>query len=159
MELTGFDIVLLVIVGFAALRGAIRGFVKELLSMASVILGVTAAVVFSGWVAVYLEPYVGAGPWAQIVAFIGIFLVVYVVVKLFERAFSQIIDKVHLESLDHALGLFLGTAEGILLVFLIIMLIQIQPVFEVERLLEQSEVTGILLPLLPYVQELVNGVR
>jgi len=48
MELSGFDIVGIVIIVFFALRTGIRGFVKELLSMAAVILGIAAAVLFSG---------------------------------------------------------------------------------------------------------------
>jgi len=141
---------------FAVLRGAVRGFVKELLSMASVILGITAAVLFSGAIASYLERYVGSLMWSQIIAFLGIFLVVYLVVKLFENALHRLIEHIHLESLDHALGIFLGLLEGIIVIFVLILIIQVQPFVDADRLLRGSAFARLLVPFLPYASEFLS---
>ena len=74
VELNGLDIVFLLIIVFAAIRAGFRGFVKELLSTAALFGGIAVAVLFSGIAAVYVQPWVGDGPLAQVVAFLGLFL-------------------------------------------------------------------------------------
>lgn len=158
VNLSGLDIVFIVLIVFAALRAGIRGFVHEFLSMAAVILGIASAVVFSGLVAVLLEPYVGAGPWAQVIAFLGLFLLTYIVVKLLENALNRLIEHIRLESLDRALGFFLGIAEGLLLVFILVLLLQLQPVFDARAMLAESRIAAFFIPLLPYAERLMAGV-
>lgn len=157
MQLTGLDIVFLVLLLIVAVRAGLRGFVKELLSMAAVILGIAVAVILSGTAATYLEPYVGAGVLAQIIAFLALFLVVYVVVKIFEGALDKLIERIHLESLDHALGLFLGLLEGTLAIFVLILVLQFQPLIALDDALADSVVAGLLAPLLPYAARLLEG--
>lgn len=157
MDLSGLDIVFIVLVIFAALRAGIRGFVHEFLSMAAVILGITAAVVFSGVAAFLLEPYFGAGPWAQVIAFLGLFLLTYIVVKLLENALNRFIEHIRLESLDRALGFFLGIAEGLLLVFILVLLLQLQPLFDARQMLAESRIAGFFVPLLPYAERLMGA--
>lgn len=156
IALSGLDIVFLILIAFAALRAGIRGFVHEFLSMAAVLLGIGAAVLFSGIAAQLLQPYVGGGTWSQVVAFLGLFLVVYVVVKLFENALNRLIERINLESLDRALGFFLGIAEGLFLVFVLVLILQLQPVFDVEQLLLESEISRFLIPLLPYAERALD---
>ncbi len=156
ISLSGLDIVFLILIAFAALRAGIRGFVHEFLSMAAVLLGIGSAVLFSGIAAQLLQPYLGGGTWSQVVAFLGLFLVVYVVVKLFENALNRLIERINLESLDRALGFFLGIAEGLFLVFVLVLILQLQPVFDVERLLLESEISRFLIPLLPYAERALD---
>lgn len=157
MQLSGLDIVFLVIIAFAALRAMIRGFVREFMSVAALLLGIAAAVLFSGVAAEYLQPWLGVGPWAQVVAFLALFVVVYIVVKIFENALDRVVEHIHAESLDRAVGFFLGIAEGILLTFIIILLLQLQPFFEAQGVLRQSIFARTLTPLLPYVERLIRG--
>lgn len=156
MELSGLDIVFLVLIGFSALRAGIRGFVHEFLSMAAVILGIAAAVLFSGLAAQWVQPYLGPGPWSQVVAFLGLFIVVYIVVKLFENALNSLVEKINLEGLDRALGFFLGIVEGIFLVFVLVLILQLQPVFDAEPVLRESAIAQFLLPLLPYAERMIS---
>jgi membrane protein required for colicin V production len=156
MDFVALDIVFAAILVFTTLRGAFRGFVTELLSMASLILGITAAVVFSGMVGSYFNRYLGESPWSQVAAFLAIFLLVYILVKIFENALHTLIERIHLESLDHALGLFLGVVEGLLVTFVLILLIQVQPFFSPDALLEGSVFARLLVPFLPYASELLN---
>jgi membrane protein required for colicin V production len=153
LDFAAIDIVFAIILVFTTLRAAMRGFVQEVLSAASVILGITAAVLFSGLVAELVEQTFGRSIWSQVVAFLMIFLLVYLVVKLFERALRNVVEQIHLESLDHALGLFLGLVEGILIVFVLILLIQVQPVIAPIRLLDGSVFARFLVPFFPYASQ------
>lgn len=157
MDFSGLDIVFLVLIGFAAIRSGIRGFVHEFLSMAAVILGIAVAVLFSGLAAQWIQPYVGSGPWAQVIAFLGLFVVVYILVKLFENALDRLVERINLEGLDRALGFFLGIVEGIFLVFVLVLVLQLQPVFDADPILADSVIAPLLYPLLPYAQRVISA--
>ena len=156
MDLSGLDIVFLIIVVFMALRAGFRGFVREFMSMAAVILGIAIAVLFSGVASVYVQPWIGAGGWSQVVSFLGLFLIVYLLVKIFENALNRIIERINLESLDRALGFFLGIAEGLLVCFILILVMQLQPFFETGVVIADSVLAQFLLPLLPYAERLIG---
>lgn len=155
MTLSGLDVVFLIVVGFAVIRAALRGFIRELLSMAALILGLGAAVFFSGTVSRYLVDAIPSGPWAQVVSFLGLFVVVYIVVKIFEGALKRLIDRVNLEGLDRALGLILGFAEGVVVVFILLLILQAQPFVPTDAMFAESVVAQMLLPLLPYAEQLM----
>ncbi len=157
MDLTGLDIVFLIIIVFMALRAGFRGFVREFMSMAAVILGIAVAVLFSGIAAVYVQPWIGAGAWSQVVSFLGLFLVVYLLVKVFESALNRIVESINLESLDRALGFFLGVGEGLLASFILVLVLQLQPVFDTSEVIAGSVLAQFLLPLLPYAERLISG--
>ncbi len=157
VDLSGLDIVFLIIIVFMALRGVFRGFVREFMAMAAVILGITVAVLFSGVAAVYLQPWVGVGPWSQVISFLALFLVVYLVVRIFENALNKLIERINLESFDRAMGFFLGIAEGLLATFIVVLILQLQPVFDTREMLAGSLIAQFLLPLLPYAERLISG--
>lgn len=157
MDLTGLDIVFLIVIVFMALRGVFRGFVREFMAMAAIILGIAVAVIFSGIAAVYIQPWVGAGAWSQVIAFLALFLVTYLVVRIFENALNRLMEKINLESLDRALGFFLGVAEGLLLTFVGVLVLQVQPVFDTRQILAESIIAQFMLPLLPYAERLISG--
>lgn len=157
MDLSGLDIVFLIIIVFMALRAGFRGFVREFMSMAAVFLGIAVAVLFSGVGAVYVQPWIGSGAWSQVVSFLGLFLLVYLLVKIFENALNRIVEKINLESLDRALGFFLGIAEGLLGCFILVLVLQLQPVFETSAIVAESILAQFLLPLLPYAERLISG--
>lgn len=156
IDLTGLDVVLLIIILFLTIRGVFRGFVREFMAMASVILGITGAMLFSGTVAVLVEPWFGTGVWGQVISFLGIFLMVYLLVRIFENALNRLIDRINLESLDRAMGFFLGLGEGVLVSFVLVFLLQIQPFFDTQEILQESVVARLLTPLFPYAQRLFS---
>lgn len=159
MSVAGIDIVFGIIILFMGIRSAIRGFVKELLGTGALILGVVVAMVFSGSVAGIIDRSMGPSIWSQVIAFLGLFLVVYLVVKLFESALNRLIERIHLDQLDHALGLFLGLIEGAVLVFILLLLIQVQPFFAPESLIAGSLAARLLVPLMPVVSEFLRSGR
>ena len=159
MTFTGIDIVFAIIVVILAFRAAIRGFVKELLGTAALFLGIIVAVLLSGTVAQAIDEYIGPTIWSQIIAFLALFLVVYLIVKIFESALNRLIERIHLDQLDHALGFFFGIVEGLLVVFIVLLLVQIQPFFDPEALIAGSIFARIMLPFLPFAAEFLSTGR
>lgn len=156
MSFVAVDIVALVIILVAAIRCTFKGFVAEIMSFAALIVGLAAAIIFGGLVTPLLENYLGQTVWTPIAAFLGIFLLAYLLMKLFEGALYRLIDKINLEKMDQALGFFLGAVEGIILLLLLYFLIKIQPLFDLEPLFQGSKVSPILEKLLPLGQEFMN---
>lgn len=157
MNFVAVDIVALVIILVAAIRCAFKGFIAEIMSFAALIVGLAAAIIFGGLATPLIEPYLGQTMWTPIAAFLGVFLVAYILMKLFEGALHRLIDKINLEKMDQALGFFLGAIEGALILLLLYFLINIQPLFDVEPLFQGSRVAPILDKLLPLGQEFMNS--
>jgi membrane protein required for colicin V production len=143
------DIVFALLVIIAAIRGAFRGFVTEVGSMAALILGFGAAIVLYKPVALLLDRQFGASMWNQLIAFLILFLLGYVLVKLVQRMLQNIIDRLSLDRLDSALGFFLGLAEGLLVVGVVLFIINWQPFFDPGNLLGSSFFARMLFPVLP----------
>jgi len=143
------DIIIMLLIIAAAIRGAIKGFVAEAASMAALILGIGGAILFSRKLSLVLEKYLGRTAWNQLITFLLIFLVVYIAIKLLEGILHAIFEKLNLNKLDSALGFFLGIAEGLLLCGLALFVLNWQPVFETHELLRNSVFYRLLLPFLP----------
>jgi membrane protein required for colicin V production len=150
MALAGIDVVFMVIIAISSVRCAARGFISELLSMAALIFGILAALLFfrDGAVLVrgWFMPDVRVVP--EIISFVAFFLLVYITVKIIEMTLKSIIEGIQLGGLDHLLGFFLGFAEGIIIVCLLLFVLSIQPLFDPESLLKDSFLAKVLLPII-----------
>ena len=149
MSFEVIDIVFALLVIIAAIRGAFRGFVTEVGSMAALILGFGAAIVFYKPVALLLDRQFRPSMWNQLIAFLILFLLAYLLVKLVQRMLQNIIDRLNLDRLDTALGFFLGIAEGLLVVGVVLFIINWQPFFDPKNLLGSSFFARMLFPVLP----------
>ena len=143
------DIGFIIIIVIAAIRGAFRGFVAEFLSMAAIIIAGVGAIFLSKNIAPLLQSIWGESVWNQIVAFLILFLVFYLVVKLLEVILHRLFEFLHLQKLDRVMGFLLGIVEGVLITVIGIFLLSWQPFFEAEEILTKSVLTQLLLPILP----------
>jgi membrane protein required for colicin V production len=155
MNFSALDIVFAALVFLLSLRALLRGFITELMSMASVTLGLLAAFVFHKPGAAFVaEKWFPANPViSDIIAVIALFIIVFVGVKILEHILNDIVSAVDLGGVDRIAGFFLGLAEGALLVTLLVWLISIQPLFDPRPLLETSVIARILLPFVGIARE------
>ena len=158
MSFASIDIVFAVLILVLAVRGAIRGFVAEFGSVAALFLGLGGAIALYKAVAALLDRWFGASLWNSLIAFLVVFLLIYLVVKALERLLAALFDKLDLERLDRAIGLFLGLAEGLLLVGVLLVLLNWQPFFDTRGLLRESLFARFLSPLLPSPERLFSHV-
>ena len=154
MHIAAFDIVSIVIILILAVRATFRGFIDEFLSIASIFLGLVIAVLFTGKAAVLVDTYVHNTFWSPIIAFLILFLVVYIIVKLFENALNSLTEKVHLEKLDQSLGFFFGILEGGVIVILLVFILEIQPLFDTASLFNNSIAYHIADKIIPLGKEI-----
>ena len=151
MEWNHLDIVFAIIAAFMLLRGLLRGALAELFSAGAIIAGIAAAVLFSASAGAMVEERFGYSGWGHIIAFLGLFLVTYVVMKILEKIVRSFVETVKLQNLDKALGFFLGLIEGIALVAVVIFILRLQPVFDVKSMLAGSLCVRMIDPLVVFV--------
>ena len=149
-NLAVIDIVFLVLVCLLVLRGGIRGFIREFLSWPTLALGVLGAVFFYRNGALFIERRFlpGMKVLPEILAFIGIFVIIFLAFKILEKILRDIVEGIHLGGLDRALGVVFGLLEGVALTAFVLFVLVIQPLFDPSAILGSSVLANILLPLI-----------
>ncbi|MDR2110548.1 MAG: CvpA family protein [Spirochaetaceae bacterium] len=161
MSLAILDIILGTLILILIIRCALRGFIEEVMSMASFVLGILGAVFFHKNGAVFVRerfmPGVKVLP--EVLAFIALFLMIFVVIKLVEHILRDIVTRINLGGVDRFLGIIFGVFEGIALAALVVFFLKVQPLFDSGPLLRESVFARFLLPLIGIVRpSLVLGV-
>ncbi|MDP2790620.1 MAG: CvpA family protein [Rectinemataceae bacterium] len=135
-----------------AARCFVRGFVQEVLSVAAYAVGLFSGLLFSNTVIDFASRKMGTGglpPTAQYaIAFIICFAGGFLIMKLIEKLIREGLEAANLDIFDRVLGLALGTAEGLAIVALVLIIMEIQPFFDMKKVLEQSFFAGTLLPII-----------
>ncbi len=157
MNISAFDIVSIIILLILAVRGTFRGFVAEIMSMASVLVGIIIAVIFTHSVSILLQEYIGESFWNTVIAFLGLFLISYLIIKVFESSLNSIIEKVQLEKLDQSLGFFLGLIEGFLFIIILVFILRAQPLIVIDKMLENSFSADISDKIIPIGTKIIQG--
>ncbi|WP_461248972.1 CvpA family protein, partial [Treponema sp. R6D11] len=85
------------------IRCYIKGFISEILSMAAVVLGLLASLFFykngAAFIRARYMPDLKVIP--EIISFIALFIIVFIVIKLFEIILNGVIEGVSLKGADH----------------------------------------------------------
>jgi len=135
-----------------AARCFVRGVVHEVLSVASIAVGILAGLLLSNTVIAAILPKIGAQalPYqAQyIIAFLLCFIVGFILMKIIERMLREGLEASSLDIFDRVLGLVLGVAEGFIVVGLFIVILQIQPLVDMKTVLEKSLYVKLLGPII-----------
>jgi membrane protein required for colicin V production len=145
-----FDIFLCVIIAFFAIRSTLRGAIREIFSLLALITGVIISCRYYAPAADLLIPHINNPLARTILAFSGIFLLVYIAINIAGWLIAKFIKFIRLSPLDRFAGFFVGIAKGYLIVcFLIIMLLVLAP--PGSKLLKESRVT---LQSIPFIEKL-----
>jgi len=115
---TGFDIIVLLVVGLAAVGGLMRGFVQEVLSLAAWVVAVIAIRMFHTDLTAWLEGTIGSPSGAAVLAFALLLLVPYVTMKLIAGYAGRRSRKSVLAPFDRVLGLAFGVLKGVIIVII-----------------------------------------
>lgn len=125
MGLSALDVLVLLAVLGAAVLGAMRGFVTEVLSLFAWVAIVAALKLFHISAAQALTGFVGTPSGAAVLAFVLIAGVTYVGGKLVARAIGQRTRTSVLGPVDRALGFGFGALKGLILASLAFLLVAI----------------------------------
>ncbi|MCV0383400.1 MAG: CvpA family protein [Erythrobacter sp.] len=114
--MTGFDFIVLGIVGVAAIGGFLRGFVQEILSLASWVLAVLAIRYLHTPFTALLQDYVGYGIATAVLAFALLLLIPYAAMKLIAANVGKVSRNSVLGPIDRVLGFGFGALKGMVMV-------------------------------------------
>ena len=118
------DAAIVIILIISLVTGFINGLVKEVASLAALILGIWGAIKFSGFTAGKLyEWFDMSGQYVGIIAFIVTFGIIVVVIHFIGILANKLIDAVSLGFMNRLLGIVFGVFKSVLIlsVFFVIL--------------------------------------
>ncbi|MDR2633567.1 MAG: CvpA family protein [Treponema sp.] len=146
------DIIFAVFVMLFAIRGALRGFLDELFSIAFLVMGLLGAVLFykkgADLIRTKIPEDIRFLP--EMLAFGAVFCLIFVGVKVLGLLVKDILMQVKLGGVDRVLGVFFGLIEGLVLVTLMLFLLNIQPFFDTQSILNESIFAELLMPVITH---------
>ncbi len=157
------DLVIFVIIAISTLMGVFRGFIREVLSLASWIIAVYLAWVFAVRGAMYLEAHISQAPLRIASSFAIIFVVVLILASILSFLLYRLFAATGISGMDRSLGAVFGFSRGVILVGALIvaavyMNFAAQPWWHDARLVGYfTPVTELILSLMP--PEAVNNFR
>ncbi len=111
--MTGFDIIVLLIVGVAAIGGFMRGFVQETLSLLGWALAIFAIRYLHTDATAFLFQYVGTPSVAAVIAFALLLVIPAAVMKLIAGRVGLTTRNSVLGPIDRVLGFGFGAVKGV----------------------------------------------
>jgi membrane protein required for colicin V production len=120
--MTLFDYAVLAIVGLSVLFGLMRGFVREVLSLAAWIAAFMVANLLAGEVASLLPQSFATPELRLLVGFMAVFVLVLVAMSVLAILGSKLVKSAGLAVEDRALGGVFGLARGALVVLVLVLL-------------------------------------
>jgi membrane protein required for colicin V production len=119
--MTAFDFMAIGIVGLSTVYAFWRGFIRVITSLAAWVIGVLAAIQFSGLVGTVLPDFGETPAVRYVVAFAIILVVVLIVGALIGFLVSRLAQAVGLGFLDRFLGAIFGVARGVLIAIVLVL--------------------------------------
>jgi membrane protein required for colicin V production len=162
------DWIFIVILALLGVRCLVKGFITEVLSVASVLVGLlaglllykTAAKLFVGW-GLKAQPSFLPG----LLGFVAIFAVGFVLMKIVESMIKEGVEAAELGGVDRFLGLILGLAEGLAIVCIILVAMSLlepslKSIDGYSKLLSGSAFARVILPIIgPEVAKATQGIK
>ena len=146
------DLVFVILIVLMIIHGYTKGFISEVFSWATPILAIGSAVFFYRRCSVCIrEKFVAMQDvkyLPEIIAFIGLFIIVMIFIRMVEYALKNIIKGAKLDGLNKIVGLLFGIVEGIAIVAIILFVLSVQPFFDTSKIIGDSFFAEILLPFI-----------
>ncbi|MDG6078146.1 CvpA family protein [Erythrobacter litoralis] len=114
--MTGFDLIVLLIVGVSAVGGFLRGFMQEILSLAAWVLAACAIRFLHTDLTLAIRPYIGQGVSTSVLAFALLLLIPYAAMKVIATNVGRVSRDSVLGPIDRVLGFGFGGVKGVLIV-------------------------------------------
>ncbi|MBW1682108.1 MAG: CvpA family protein [Deltaproteobacteria bacterium] len=117
------DILIICTMVFFLVRGVLRGFFKEVGSLAGVILGIWLAALFQPEATSRLRTLMPSVPYLSLISFAAVFAVVLILCNLAAWGIRTLLKKAFLGWADRALGAALAILKGVILIYLVIVVL------------------------------------
>ena len=150
MSIALTDVIFLLIILIFAIVAAAKGFIKAIFGKLCWILGLLGAFFFYKKLMSHMTALVHNETVSFILCFVLIFVVIFLIVKIIRTVFERIFDGEIMKGLDRSLGFFFGLVEGLVVIFVFVLILTYQPWFDCTKIFEGSLFIKLLSPLLDY---------
>ena len=108
---------------FLVLKGLLRGFIRELASLAGVILGILLGNHYQPEMTLRLKSYLPLTDYLPLISFASLFALILIACNLMGYLLRLLFRKAFLGGLDRILGVCLALAKGVILIYLTIVIL------------------------------------
>ena len=122
IHLNFLDIFIFIIISAFSIYGLIRGFIKEIVSVVSIVLGLYIALHWYGEAAQYFA-VLREQNLQNILGFIIVFIGASLILSLIGKLVNLALKDINLGCIDHLLGLVFGFIKGVVVVFAILLVL------------------------------------
>jgi membrane protein required for colicin V production len=123
MGFNTLDIIFLILTGASVLYSLIRGFVREVFSLLSLIFGFIAASYGYAIPVQWLQAWGINETMAKIIAFIALLILIAFAISWIGKGFSRLVQKMDLRWADHAAGAAFGFLKAMLLIAILLLVL------------------------------------
>jgi membrane protein required for colicin V production len=152
--LTVIDYIIIGVLALSAIISVLRGFVREIMAIATWVAALWVAWHFCRELAALLDSYIKSETLRYSSAFIGLFIVTMILGGMVNFLLSQLINKTGLSSTDRVLGLGFGLLRGILVVSILIMIIYLTPLAD-QPVWRDSRLIPAFMPAVQWLQHFI----
>jgi membrane protein required for colicin V production len=149
------DLIIVVLIILSVVSGFTNGLVKEVASLAGLILGIWGAIRFSSFTAAKLYDWFDmSGQYVGITAFIVTFCVIVVIIHFIGILADKIVDAVSMGFLNRLLGMFFGAIKNILImsvIFSVLNAIDARRPFLSKEKIEESKLYNPISDIVPAI--------
>lgn len=121
--MNNLDILLIIVLILSMIEGFRKGFIEELAALVGLILGIWAALHFSGFLAKQLESFWEINSqYLPVFAFAGIFIAVVITASVLGSIAGKFIKAISLGWVNRLAGLFFGLIKGALILSILLVI-------------------------------------
>jgi len=153
------DIAIVVVLILSMVMGFINGLVKEVASLAALILGIWGAIKFSGFTAAKLYDYFDmTGQYVGLIAFIITFGIIVVIIHFIGIIADKVVTAVSLGFINRLLGIAFGLLKSVLIMSVFFVILNVidakRPFLPRERIEESiffspiSDIAPVIFPII-----------
>ncbi|MGD0342371.1 MAG: CvpA family protein, partial [Bacteroidales bacterium] len=120
LKLNFIDAIIIIFLGLGMIRGFINGLIKEVASLAALILGIWGAIKFSSFTAAKLYDYFDmTGKYVGIISFMITFGIIVIIIHLIGLVLNKLMEAVALGFFNRLLGIAFGLLKSVLIMSVI----------------------------------------
>jgi membrane protein required for colicin V production len=154
------DIIIIIVLALAMVRGFINGLVKEVASLAALILGIWGAIRFSSFTAGKLYDYFDmSGKYVGIISFLVTFAIIVIIIHFIGLLVDKLMEAVALGFINKLLGIGFGLLKSVLIMsvaFVVLNAIDARRPFLPKDKIEQSMLYSPISDIAPVIFPIIG---
>lgn len=117
------DYIIIAFMLYLVLRGIFRGFIREVLSLAGVILGIWLGNLYQPWLTGFLKQYLPLHKYIPLLSFIILFIAVLIIFNIMGLFIKLFTKKLFMGGADMTSGAGIAALKGLIITYLAIVLL------------------------------------